>query len=154
MKIVKKILVGLGVLFVLFIGLAIYLAGSSSEFERKHQDFVINYTREFSRGWEINSVSAITTNDMLSQINTPNGKHALNVFRTFGEFIEATDIELHNYSTHAGGPTVGIFKFKARFKNANTLVTVTVHEIEESVKVHGFHIDPIGEISAPSEFKA
>jgi len=154
MKVIKKVLVGLGVLFVLFICLAIFLAGSSSEFEEKHKEFVLNYTEEFSKGWEINSVSPITTNGMLSQINTPNGKHALNVFRTFGIFIEATDFELFNYSSHAGGPTVGIFKFKAQFKNANTLVTVTVHEVDEVVKVHGFHIDPIGDISTSNEFKA
>ena len=154
MKVIKKILVGLGIVFVLFIVLAIFLAGSSSEFKEKHQAFVINYTHEFSKNWEINSVSTETTNGMLSQINTPNGKHALSVFSTFGEFVEATDIELHNYSTNAGGPTVGVFKFKAQFKNANTLVTVTVQEIDGAVKVHGFHIDPIGNILPSSEFNA
>lgn len=154
MEILKKILIGLGVVFVLFVGLAIFLAGSSTEFKEKHQDFVVNYTRDFSQSWEVSAVSSIMTNGMLTQINTPNGKHAINVFRSLGAFVQATDFELHNYSTHAGGPTVGVFKFKATFKNANTLVTVTVHEIEGDIKIHGFHIDPIGEISLPSEYKA
>ena len=154
MGVLKKILIGLGVIFILFIGLAIFLAGSSTEFKEKHQDFVISYTKEFSQNWEVSSVSSIMTNGMLSQINTPNGKHAINVFKSFGAFEKASDLELHNYSTHSGGPTVGVFKFKAKFKNANTLVTVTVHEIEGVVKVHGFHVDPIGDIFLPSEFKA
>ena len=154
MKIIKKILIGLGAFFVLFIVLAIFIASSSSEFKDKHQEFALNYTIEFSKKWKIDSVSSLTTNGMLSQINTPNGKHALNVFKKLGEFVDATDFELHNYSAHTGGPTVGVFKFKAKFKNANTLVTVTVHEIEGEPKVHGFHVDPIGEINSSNEIKA
>lgn len=154
MKVIKKILIGLGVFFLFFIVIVIFLVNSSSEFKEKHQDFAVNYTKEFSQNWDISAVSSKTTNGMLSQINTPNGKHALNVFKRFGSFIEATDIELDNYSSHAGGPTIGIFKFKAEFKNAKTLVTVTVHEIDDNVKVHSFHVNPIGKIKKSGEVAA
>lgn len=153
MKIIKNILTGLGVLLVLIIVLIIFLAGASSEFKEKHQEFVISYTKTLSEDWDFSTVSTQTTNDMLSILDTPNGRHAIRVFKSLGKLVEITDMELQNYSTHAGGPSVGIFKFKAHFKNANTLVTVTVHDIDGVAKVHSFHVDPISIISKPDEIQ-
>ncbi len=133
---------------------AVLITGESSEFKEKNESFVKEYTREFSKNWEIKYVINKTTNSMLSQIYTPNGKHALNVFRTFGEVVKITDMELHNYNAHSSGITTGIFKFREKFENADTLVTVTIQEQNNNVKVHGFHIDPIGDVSSPKEIKA
>lgn len=154
MKLIKKILMGLGVVFILFIALAIFLTGSSYQFRQKHEQFVRDYTHEFSQSWVINNVSAKTTNDMLQQINTPNGKQAVSIFRSLGGLVEISDMELQNYSTNAGGPTVGVFNFKASFENADTIVTVTVHENDDAVKVDGFHVNPIGDISPAKEITA
>ncbi len=154
MKIVKNVFIGLGVLFVLFLILATFLASSSTEFKSEHQAFVIQYTKEFSKNWEIKSVSTKTTIGMLSQISTPNGKAAVNFFQSLGELVDVSDVELSNYRSNLSGPSIGVFKFKAKFKNGDGIVTVTVHENEGTVKVHGLHIAPIGDILHPSEFEA
>lgn len=154
MNIIKKILIGLGAIFALFIALAIFLAGESSEFKDKNEQFVKDFTNTFSQQWDISSVSQSLTNDMLSQIKTPNGQHALNVFRSLGKLVEITDLELHNYNSHTSGITTGVFKFKAQFENGSTLVTVTLQEKDNAVRVHGFHIDPISNVTAPKEVKA
>jgi hypothetical protein len=154
MKIIKNIFVGLGVLFVLFLILAAFLSGSSAEFKADYQDFVIQYTKEFSRNWEIKSVSSKTTNGMLSQISTPNGKAAVNFFRSLGEIVEVSDVELNSYRSNFNGPSVGVFKFKAKFKNGDGLVTVIVHKNQGTVKVHGLHILPIGDVLQSGEFEA
>ena len=153
MKIIKNIFIGLGVIFLLFIGLAIFLAGAQSEFKEDNQQFVIDFTRDFSQSWEIARVSDHLTNDMLAQANTPNGVHALNVFKSFGKLVEIKDLEIGNYSTHSSGVTSAVFTFKAEFQNANGLVTVTVQEQNDRVYIHGFNIEQIGELSAPKEIK-
>lgn len=154
MKIIKKILMGLGAIFALFIVLAIFLIGESAEFEENNEQFVRDYTEAFSQQWDISSVSQSTSNEMLEQINTPNGRHAMNVFRAFGELVEITDMEMDNFSTHSSGITSADFKFKAKFQNGNALVTVKVLEQDNAVRVNGFHIEPIGSVSAPKEIKA
>jgi len=154
MKLIKNILIGFGAIFVLIIGLFIFVAGSSSEFKDKHEQFVKDYTREFSKNWEIENISLRTTNDLLAQINTTKGKQAVNVFRSLGKLLEISDMELGNYNSRVGGPTTGEFKFKASFENAKTIVTVTIREVDDKVKVQGFHVNPIGSILQPKEVKA
>lgn len=153
MKILKNILVGFGAIFMLLIGLAIFLAGSSAEFKEKHEQFVRDFTREFSQNWEIDSVKVKITNELQSQIKTTKGKHALKVFSSLGRLIEITDMELLNYSAHTSGPTTGVFKFKAKFDNAYTIVSVTVQEMDNTARVNGFHIEPIGDISQSKEIR-
>lgn len=154
MKLIKNILVGLGSIFAIFILLAIYLFDQSSDFKEQNEQFVKDFTHEFSNTWDINSVSDLTTNGLLSQINTPNGKHALNIFRSLGKLVEIKDVELNNYESQASGIITAKFIFKAKYENASSLVTVTLQKKDEMVKVHGFHIEPIGNVSAPKEFGA
>ena len=151
MKLLKRALIFLGVVFILVIALVIFLASASSDFEKQHEQFVRNFTADFSLNWEIDSVKHHLTNDMLAQIGTPNGRHALNVFRSFGQLEEISDMELSNYNSNTSGLVTGIFKFKARFKNGSALVTVTLHEKDDAIRVHGFHIDPVGNLSNPKE---
>ena len=154
MKILKNLLIGLGVLTVLFGGFAFVINGASSDFLEKHREFVTNYTKTFSRNWEVDSISELSTIGLLSQVNSPNGKHTLGIFRAMGVLVEVTEMELNKYSAYSSGPTVGIFKFKAKFENAKSLVTVTIHEVNGIAKVHGFHIEPIGNIIQVDEINA
>jgi hypothetical protein len=154
MKIIKNILIGLGVVFAIFIGLAIFLFGESSEFKERNEQFVKDFTQEFSQEWTIGRVSDRTTNDFLSQISTPNGQHALMQFKTFGKLVKIEDVEMGNYSTATGSGATGVIKFKAEFENVKALVTVTVREKDGEAKVHGFHIDPLSDISRPKKINA
>jgi len=154
MKILKKILVGFGVIFVLLIAVIIFVAGSASEFKEDHEQFVKDFTREFSQDWEIDSLGSKVTNDLLSNIRTTKGKRAIAIFRSLGKLVDITDIELRNYNANAGGPTTGVFSFKASFENAKTVVTVTVRVENDEVKVQSFHVNPTGDISKPKEVKA
>ncbi len=152
MQIIKKILIGLGVVFALFIGFVIFMFGESGDFKENNEQLVREYTQKFSQNWSISSVSDLSTNDLLSQITTPNGQHSLRQFQSFGKLVEIEDIEISNYNTSTGAGTTGVFKFKAKFENLNALVTVTVREKDSVAKVHGFHIDPLSEVSPPKEF--
>lgn len=151
MKVLKNILITLGTIFLLFVALAIFLFSSSSEFKERNQGFVENYTKEFSQKWDVKSVSDKSTNGLLASINTPNGKQAISFFSSLGKLKSISDIELANYSSNAGSPDVGVFTFKAEFENGKALVKVTIHESDDVIKVHGFNIDPIGELTSTKE---
>jgi hypothetical protein len=154
MKILKNILIGLGSLFILFIVFAVYMSGESSEFKEQNEQFVKDFTQNYSRSWNIESVSDLVTNDFLSQINTPNGQHAVTAFRQLGALVEIKDMELNNYGSHSSGITTGVFKFKATFEKSKALVSVTLQDQEGAIKVHGFYINPINNITTPKEIEA
>lgn len=154
MKFLKKLFMGLGVLFLLIIIFAVFMFSESSSFKEKHSQFIQEFTQGFSEDWDIADVSDLTTSEFLANLNTPNGKHALGVFKTLGKLVSITDIEIQNYSANAGGPNTGIFVFKAKFENAKTLVTITIQEQDDIVRVYGFRIDPIGDISQELELNA
>jgi len=154
MKLIKNILLGLGAIFVILIVVAVYLFGESSDFKKEHEQFVRDYTHKFSQEWEISSVSDQSTNELLVNIATPSGQDVINLFRSYGKLVEINDVTLNNFTTHAGGATTGEFILNTKFENAKALVTVTVHEEDDIIKVDGFHIKPLGKVKAPSEVKA
>ena len=153
MKIIKNILIGLGLITVFFIAAIAFLAGESSEFKKANENFVSKFTRDYSSAWDITSVSEFTTNDFLSQINSSKGKQATRFFQSLGKVVEISDMELSNYNSHTDGITTGTFKFKATFEHAKTLVTVTVQEVNNITKIQGLYIDALNEVSSSKEFK-
>lgn len=151
MKIIKNILIGLGAVFLLLVGLVVFLASESVDFHDKHSDFVQEFTRVFSEDWDISSVSDSMSNGMLSQIDTTEGRRAMEIFRSLGAVVSITDFEMSNYySSATDNANTGTFQFKAKFQRGDALVTVTVLESDDKVRIHAFNIQPIGDL-APSE---
>ena len=60
--------------------------------------------------------------------------------RTGGHPNEITDFELLNYYSGTEGET-GVFRFKGVFEFGKGLVTVTIIEKDEIVRVMGFYIN-------------
>ncbi len=156
MKIVKNIFIGLGVIFLILIVVFAFTASDSFEFKSKHEEFVKKFSTEFSQTWEVDNVSLLLTNGLLSQVNSPNGVQATNKFRALGKLVEIKDLELANYSSSYGtqNGSTGVFRFKGIFENATALVTVSIYVNEVEVKVSGFNIDPIGQVKATNEKNA
>lgn len=148
MKILKNILIGLGILFVLFICLAVFLFSKSSEFFEQHQSFVEEFTYDLSENWRFNDVRSRVSNELLQSLNTPNGRAFMTQASAFGRLIEATDFQKGNYYSGTGG-NVGVISFKATFSNTKALVTVSVIEKDGKVKIHGFNVSAIDGLTAP-----
>ena len=154
MKVIKKILMGLGAVFLTIVFLALFVMHSQKEFREKHEEFVKTFLFEYSQSWEIARVSSSLTNEMLSQINTPAGINATNLFRTFGKITDISDFKIAKYGTHTNGTSTGVFTFKAAFENTKGLVTVVVQEESDRVRIQGFKIETIGDVSHPTKVQA
>lgn len=145
LKILKNILIGLGVIFILVISLFVFLASESSEFTDKHTNFVENFVKEFSVNWDIADVHSDVTNDMLRQIKTLDGQKAISTFMQLGKLISIDNLSLINYSSNTSGDS-GIFEYKGQFQNGAALVRIEVIEKDENVKVHTLNITFIDDI--------
>lgn len=153
MKIIRNILIGFGGLFLLLIVFFMFIAGSSSEFRTENQYFVTKFMRDFSEKWDINDVKDDLSNQMLAQIDSLNGQFALNYFKSLGKLKSIRNFELNNYRTSTNGET-GVFLFKAKFENADTLVTFTLVKTDKGRKVNGLNIQALEDINPIKEVPA
>ena len=141
MKILKNILIGLGVFFVVIIALFVYLGLDSSEFKEKQTPFIESFMEEFSANWELQDVYSKLTNDLIKQIDTPNGRQAMSVFRGLGSYEGMSDLAVNNYSSATSGKTA-TFTFKAQFSSGPALVQIVLLEADGKTLVNGLHITP------------
>jgi hypothetical protein len=149
MNLVKKILIGLGALFVLVIALIALFAVGSNDFRDSHVSYVEHFMSEFSETWEVAVVHEKLTNDFLAQVDSPNGRQALGLFQALGKFEQMSDIEVQNFTSGTAGKS-GRLTFKAKFANGPALVEITLFEKDGKTLVHGLHITPSGSLPMKS----
>jgi hypothetical protein len=106
---------------------------------------------DLSRRWELADVYDRLTNNFIQLANTPNGRQPMQQIRVLGALQSVRDFELCNYAAGTAGTTAA-FSLKDAFENDAALVPVTVLKKSGTVRVHGFHVDPIpgGGICSPT----
>ena len=151
MKIIKQFLIGLGILFLLFIILATFISIKGNDFKEDNIGFVAEFLDEFSQDWKISSVSDQLSNEFLIQIKTPNGEQAMQVFKRLGKLENVRDFEMGNFRTSSGESQTGVLIFKAKFNNAETIVTITLNVLDGIKKVYGLNINTLEDINFESK---
>jgi hypothetical protein len=149
MGVLKKCLIGLGSLFGLLIIIAIALGISSWHFKSQQTPFVTRFVADLSHRWEIADVYDRLSNSFIEQASTPDGQRSLQRIRTLGALSSIRDVELRNYTAGTLG-TTAVFAFKGTFENGVALVTVTLLKKSGTVRVQGFHVDPVPGDAIPS----
>ncbi|MGV1097833.1 hypothetical protein ACUUL3_00290 [Thiovibrio sp. JS02] len=149
MKIIKNILITLGILFVCGAALFGFLNYKSAGFKKEHAPFVTRFMTEFSKNWEIAEVRNMLSNDFVRQLETPNARQAMLFFKQLGKLTAIRDVELQNYRANAGTDTyqLGEFVFKADFENASGLVTMSVIVKKDGERVNALYVNPTTEIN-------
>jgi len=149
MKLLKKLLAGLGVVFSLLLLVAGSLLYLSSRFRDEHEPFIREFMSDYSRRWETADVYDRLAPECLEQIQSPNGEQAVASFRRLGRLLEITDISLQNFYAGTGGKS-GIFVFKARFEAAPALVHLAIREADSQVRVVALNVTPSAELQQPA----
>ncbi len=148
MKIIKAILIGLGVVFVLLVAFVSYVAVQSGKFEKEHAPFVRTFMAEFSKDWDVSAVEHSLTPEFIGQIGTPAGRDAIRQFRQLGRLKEITELDLDHFTTHAGinSYKYGVFVLRAEFENAAAMITLSLVVDEKGARVEGLRINPTEDI--------
>lgn len=143
MKILKNILLTLGVLFILLIGAITYFgytaAQNSSEFLVQKETFIRTFSEDLSRNWDKNDVFEHLSENLIAQIESPNGQATFRFFRQLGEVTSMSDFVMTKYFSGTGGVTA-VITYNAEFQNASGSVTITLVEKAGELSVEGFHI--------------
>ena len=125
MQVLKKILIGLGSVFLVLLVLFTWLGIQSVRFKREEAPFVKTYVTDLSRHWNVADVYDRSANEFVAQADSPEGQRTIESFQALGSLISVQDFELKNYSDGTWGQR-GVFEFKAYFKNGKSLVEVTI----------------------------
>jgi hypothetical protein len=153
MAILKKLLVGLGSVFGLLIILAIATGISSWHFKTQQSGFVTSFVTDLSRRWEVADVHDRMTNTLIQQADSAEGRQAIQRIRALGSLRSAQDLELRNYYVGTAG-TTAVFALKGVFENEIAIVTVNVLKKSGTIRVQGFHVDPIPGAAVRAHAKA
>lgn len=154
MKIIRNIFIGFGCIFALFVVFLVFMGYKSAGFKDEYAPFVTKFMTEFSAHWEVGDVQHMLASDFKEQLETPNARQALAMFRQLGRVTSIGDMELNNFQTHAGTDSykLGEFVFKADFEHASGLVNITVIVNKDGERVQGLYINPTTAINrVPAE---
>ena len=143
MRVLKKILIGLGSLFLVLVALFAWVGVQSARFKHAEAPCVQAYISDLSRRWNVADVYDRSANTLLTQADSPEGRRAIEQFRPLGALTSIRDFELKNYTDGTGGQH-GVFDFKADFQNGEAVVEVIVVKGGgTSAQVLGVHLTSI-----------
>jgi hypothetical protein len=143
MGVLKKVLIGFGVVFLVIIALAVWLGFQSVRFGRAERPFVEAYVTDFSRHWRVADVYDRSANEFLTQASSSEGERAIAMFRPLGALTSISDFEIKNYKVGTGGRS-GVFDFKGKFENGTAVVEVTIIDNgHDGARVVGVHMENI-----------
>lgn len=142
MRVIRKILVGLGVLFVVILAFVGWIIVSSRQFRTEETAFVQTFVTDLSRHWNVADVSSRLAGPVLDQALTPQGQQVLHQFKQLGVLRSADGLKMENYNIGSEGRT-GTFGFKGTFDNGEADVQVVVVKKGGSPWVLGFHLNNI-----------
>ena len=141
-KLIRNSLIGMGVAFIIFIALMVYMLDASNRFAEEHSAFIETYLTDLSLQWSISDIHSRSTNQLLSQMNEAQGRAVIARFNVLGKLKRIEELEMMNYFTGTSGVT-GQFQLIAIYEGGTSLVKIVVIVKDEKVKVAGLHIKPL-----------
>jgi hypothetical protein len=139
MRVLKKILIGLGVLFLVVIAFLAWTGVSSRQFRQEQAPFVETFVTDLSKRWDIADVHDRMGSRFIEQASTPQAQELLHRFKQLGALISVHDLELRSYLYNNNGRT-GNFSFRGTFEHGEGVVNVTIVKKDGAVRVSGFFL--------------
>jgi len=140
MLVIKRVLIGLGVLFLALIVLVWSLGETASAFRKEQEPIAKSFVTELSRHWSITDLpSDRLTDPFRQQMLSIQGQQVLHQFKQLGVLTAARDFGLYNYSTGLRGLS-GVVTFKATFENGDATVYVTVIKKDNKTQISGISV--------------
>ena len=142
MRVIRKILVGLGAVFVVILAFVAWMMVSSRQFRTEQGPFVQTFVTDLSRHWNVADVGERLAGPVLDQALTPQGQQVLHQFKQLGALRSVANLGMQNYNIGTTGRT-GTFHFKGTFDNGEADVEVVVVKRGGTPWVLGFHLNGI-----------
>ena len=149
-KFVRRVLIALGALSVVFMTLSVWVGVNSVRFRKQERPFVIAFAQDLSRRWQFDDVYARLDRQFIQQSDTDAGRRSLAQFSRLGSLRSVNDFQMNNFLFDPNG-SVGVFSFKGTFDNGNALIRVTLGERRGATRVLGLNISAVRLAPAPEQ---
>ena len=145
MKIVSRVLIGLGGCFAALLIFATALIVMQADFRDEHAGFVRDFMLDYSSAWDVRQVHSRVTDEFVEQISSPEGREVVALFQRFGPAREITDLSVESFYV-SPGLTSAMLTCNARFENAVGRVTLQLFVVDDVPRVNGVHIETSDEL--------
>jgi hypothetical protein len=142
MRVVNRILIGLGLLFLAVIALFVWVGVSGSQFRKEQTPFVERFVTDLSKRWDLADVNDRVATSFVEQARSAQAQQALHEFKPLGMLRSMSDLELRSYNANTKG-TTGVFSFKGTFENGDAVVQVTLVKMDGGVRVLSLYLNAI-----------
>jgi len=144
MNILKKILMGMGGVFIVAIVLLVTVDNNQSNFKSQHEYFVSQFMSELADSWEVSDVRSKLSPEFLEQIGESQAQRQLSAFSALGEVKQISNVELADYMFMLDKSTnVGVFTLNTVFENGAAKVQIVLEEDGDEVKVQALNIETL-----------
>jgi len=126
MKIIKRALIGLGVIFSCLISTSIYIESESNNFRNNNSNIAVKFMQELSLEWSMERVSSMVDSDIVYQANTERGRQILENNSNLGRLKRIDNLDLVEYVHYFNRPNVGTFVFTAFFEHGVATVQIVI----------------------------
>jgi hypothetical protein len=139
MRVMKTILMVAGAIFLILIGLFVWLGRSAAHFRTEQEPFARTFVADLSRRWDVADVDSRSGTAFIEQSRAPEGQQWLKRVSQLGRLKAIRDVQFGNYFAGPSGQT-GVFTFKAAFENGEATLKVTVGRDGTSSQVLGLFV--------------
>ena len=140
MEVLKKILIGLGALFFLFIVLVVFLIGSSSDFQQDYEPFTKQFLADLSINWDKSNVIQRMSNSLIEDLSDEETMNSFRSLKGLGSLESFGDITMDDYTTQSGSGESAVFTLSTNFKAGHVLWKISVNVKDDKPRVTGIHL--------------
>lgn len=142
MRVIRKILLGLGVLFLVIIACVTGLGTAGRQFRIEQTPFVETFVTDLSKHWDTAEVRDRLADNLIEDARTSDALQFFQQMKQLGELRLARDFAMRAYKFDAAGRT-GTVAFKGTFDNGEAEVEVTIRKKDSTVRVMGFNLTDV-----------
>lgn len=135
----KKFLLVMGVIFSALIGMLMggmsYVGVKAANSAESNKEMAVSLVTTLSETWRAEGRRDVFTPAALKQVESPNGRQAIQVMSRLGKLVDVKGVEQTGYEMTYGGPTTATVRFTGKFEFGTSDVELTLQVDGENARI-------------------
>lgn len=138
MRFFERLVVVLGVLFIVGMALAFYFFYNVSTFANEGEVFLKEFSTELSERWDISDVYPMLSNELVKNLDEGDGRNTFENLKALGKVKSVSDFKFDRLYVGNRGDFSEV-SFRAEFKNGHGVFNVSLIK-NEVFKIRNLHV--------------
>lgn len=138
-RVLRRVLFGLGAAVLALYALTSWLGSSSMRFASAQSVFINQFLSDLSQRWELTDVEDRVSGPLARQAGSPEGQRELTQFRPLGALRLISELQLQRYALSDDDRT-GVFSARAQFAHGGAHIQIIVTQHHNAVRVESLQL--------------